>query len=158
MHAESGDPVVVEPGRSFTRARRLRRPRDFATVLAAGRATSMRTAGEWLSVTAAWSDAMPCGARLGITVSKRMARRAIDRALVKRIVREAFRLSAPGLEQQATAARVRVDISVRMKRPVGLPGDPQRPTLPAWRRALRTEVDQLLSAVGARLAAVKPHA
>jgi ribonuclease P protein component len=158
VHAESGDPVAVEPGRSFTRARRLRRPRDFAAVLAAGRATSMRVAGEWLSVTAAWSDEMPCGTRLGITVSKRMARRAIDRALVKRIVREAFRLSAPGLEQQASAARVRVDISVRMKRPIGLPGDPRRPTLPTWRRALRTEVDQLLVSVAARLATVDVHA
>ena len=127
-------------------------------MLAAGRATSLRLAGEWLSVTAAWSDEMPCGTRLGITVSKRMARRAIDRALVKRIVREAFRLSAPGLEQQAAASRVRVDISVRMKRPIELPGDPRRPTLPTWRRALRTEVDQLLSAVGVRLAAVSPHA
>jgi ribonuclease P protein component len=136
----------------------MRRPRDFAAVLGAGRATSMRMAGEWLSVTAAWSDAMPCGARLGITVSKRMARRSIDRALVKRIVREAFRLSAPGLERQATAARVRVDISVRMKRPIEVPGEPRRPALPTWRRALRTEVDQLLSAVGVRLAVVKPHA
>jgi hypothetical protein len=101
---------------------------------------------------------MPCGTRLGITVSKRMARRAIDRALVKRIVREAFRLSAPGLEQQASAARVRVDISVRMKRPIGLPGDPRRPPLPTWRRALRTEVDQLLTSVAARLATVDLHA
>jgi hypothetical protein len=127
-------------------------------VLAAGRATSLRLAGEWLSVTAAWSDSMPYGTRLGITVSKRMARRAIDRALVKRIVREAFRLSAPGLEQQASAVRVRVDISVRMKRPVGVPGDPRRPALPTWRRALRTEVDQLLGSVAARLATVNLHA
>ena len=127
-------------------------------MLAASRATSMRLAGEWLSVTAAWSDALPYGTRLGITVSKRMARRAIDRALVKRIVREAFRLSAPGLERQATAARVRVDISVRMKRPIGVPADPRRPTLPTWRRALRTEVDHLLGSVEARLATVNRHA
>jgi hypothetical protein len=111
-----------------------------------------------LSVTAAWFNAAPPGARLGITVSKRMARRAIDRALVKRIVREAFRVSAAGLERQAAAARVRVDISIRMKRPIATPGDPKRPSLAVWRRTLRSEVEQLLSAVAARLLTVDADA
>ncbi len=140
------------------RTRRLRRPQEFAAVLAASRASSLRTGLGWLSVTAAWV-AMPAGgARLGVTVSKRMARRAIDRALVKRVVRESFRRSARAMEETALAAGVRVDISVRLKRPVGLPGAAGRPTLMVWRQALRSEADALFRAVTARLGAECNHA
>jgi hypothetical protein len=120
-------------------------------VLAAGRGASLRVAGQWLSITAAWFPAVPAGARVGITVSKRMARRSIDRALVKRIVRDAFRLSASALDGRAAAAAMRVDISVRLKRAIAAPGDPQRPSLAEWRRALRADMNQMLSAVAARL-------
>jgi ribonuclease P protein component len=158
VHAEN-----LEPGGSGERrctlqqARRLRRPSEFAAVLAASRPTSMRSAGTWLSVTAAWVPAERAIARIGVTVSKRMARRSIDRALVKRIAREAFRRSADAIERAAAGAAVRVDISVRLKRPLGAPGDPQRLPLIGLRRALRAEVEQLLAAVIARLAAVPAH-
>jgi hypothetical protein len=109
-------------------------------------------------MTAAWNLASPGRVRLGITVSKRMARRAIDRALVKRIVREAFRHAASCIEGVAAASGVGVDISVRLKRPVALPDDPQRPALSPWRRALRAEADELLASVTSRLALVDAHA
>ncbi len=127
-------------------------------MLAADRASSTRIAGKWFSMTAAWIPASPGRVRLGITVSKRMARRAIDRALVKRIVREAFRHAASGLERIAAGSGVGVDISVRLKRSVALPGDPQRPALIPWRRALRAEADELLASVTSRLALVNAHA
>lgn len=145
-------------GATLQRTWRLRRPQEFAAVLAASRASSLRTGLGWLSVTAAWV-AMPAGgARLGITVSKRMARRAIDRALVKRVVRESFRRSAPAMGDAAVAAGVRVDISVRLKRPVGLPGAAGRPALTRWRQALRSEADALFHAVTVRLGAESHHA
>jgi hypothetical protein len=109
-------------------------------------------------MTSAWVVATPAGARIGVTVGRRMARRAIDRALVKRIVREAFRARAGNIERVAAAASMRVDISVRLKRPLGMPGDPQRPSLPALRRALRAEADRLLASVATRLAQFPPHA
>jgi ribonuclease P protein component len=118
---------------------------------------SMRSASSWLSVTAAWVPAERACARVGVTVGKRMARRSIDRALVKRIVREAFRTSAARIERAATAAGVSVDISVRLKRPLGEPGDPARLGLLALRRALRVEADWLFAAVMARLTADPAH-
>lgn len=159
MHAESVDPAGSDDRCcTLSRARRLRRPSEFAAVLAAGRSVSLRAAGSWLSVTAAWVPADRAAARVGVTVSKRMARRAIDRALVKRIVREAFRHSADAIERAAVAAALRVDISLRLKRPLGAPGDPQRLPLVSLRRALRAEADQLLAAVVARLAAIHADA
>ena len=109
-------------------------------------------------MTAAWVAMPTGGARLGITVSKRMARRAIDRALVKRVVRESFRRSASAIEHVALAAGVRVDISVRLKRPVGLPGTAGRPALTLWRQALHAEADALFDAVTVRLGAERTHA
>ena len=58
-----------------------------------------------------------------------MARRAVDRALVKRIAREAFRGMADDIERAAAVAGVQADLSVRLKRPLGLPGSPERPSL-----------------------------
>jgi len=128
-------------------------------VLAARGSTSMRAAAERLSMTAAWSaatDARPT--RLGITVGKRMARRSIDRALVKRIMREAFRHVAPTLDRAAAGAGVVVDVSVRLKAPLGEPGSPMRPALAVLRRALRDEADQLLQALVGKLGTIDAHA
>lgn len=119
-------------------------------MLSARREHSLRGSGRWLAMTAAWTARPAGGARLGLTISKRMARRAIDRALIKRIVREAFRHRVTELEQLATAAAVRVDISVRLRRAAGLPGE-QRPPLTEWRRELRGDAEQLLAEACARL-------
>jgi len=166
VHADDTDPTRIagsetsrpDDAHTLGRERRLRRPQEFAAVLGADRAHSMRAAGQWLSMTAAWNPVLPGSVRLGITASKRMARRAIDRALVKRIVREAFRHAAPGIERVAASSGVGVDISVRLKRPVALPDDPQRPALTPWRRALRAEADELLRSITSRIALVNAHA
>jgi ribonuclease P protein component len=150
----------AQPSRSgrLTRSQRLRRPQEFAAVLAARGSSSMRVGGDRLSMTSAWSattEARP--ARLGITVGKRMARRSIDRALVKRIVREAFRHAASRLDEAGARARIAVDVSVRLKAPLGEPGSPHRPALAALRRTLRREADQLLHALIDRLGTVEAH-
>ena len=44
--------------------------------------------------------------RLGLSVSKRHARRAVDRNRVRRVFREAFRLSKSELEQRARDAGI----------------------------------------------------
>jgi ribonuclease P protein component len=156
VHADDARPSRC--GR-LRRSQRLRRPQEFTAVLEARRGTSMRVAGDRLSMTSAWSaatDARPT--RLGITVGKRMARRSIDRALVKRIVREAFRHVAPTLDRAAAGAGVAVDVSVRLKAPLGEPGSPVRPALAVLRRALRADADQLLHALIGRLGTIDAHA
>jgi ribonuclease P protein component len=133
------------------RRRRLRRPDEFAAVQAAAHADSLRVQTRWLALTAYWRASDQPGARLGLTVSKRMARRAVDRALVKRIAREAFRGKADDIERAAAAAGMKADLSVRLKVPLGLPGSRERPSLMVLRGELRTGADELMAAVITRL-------
>ncbi|HJW52121.1 MAG TPA: ribonuclease P protein component [Burkholderiaceae bacterium] len=139
------------PRSRLPRRRRLRRPAEFAAVQAAARADSLRAQTPWLALTAYWRASDQPGARLGLTVSKRMARRAVDRALVKRIAREAFRGLADDIERAAAAAGMKADLSIRLKRPLGPPGTSERPGLMVLRHELRTDADELMAAVITRL-------
>jgi ribonuclease P protein component len=133
------------------RRRRLRRPDEFAAVQAAAHADSLRVQTRWLALTAYWRASDQPGARLGLTVSKRMARRAVDRALVKRIARESFRALADDIERAAAAAGMKADLSVRLQRPLALPATSERPSLVVLRGELRIGADELMAAVITRL-------
>lgn len=103
-------------------------------------------------MTAAWTPAaQPPYARLGLTLPRRMAKRAIDRALVKRVVRESFRHSAARLGDAAASAAMRIDINVKLARVLPLPGDAARPALRALKQALRAEADRLFDGARERL-------
>lgn len=138
--------------RGFAAEQRLRRPREYAAVLAAPRRTALRASAGWLAMTAAWTpaDGHPA-ARLGLTISRRMARRAVDRALVKRVVRESFRHAAAALTDAAAAAGQRIDVSLRLARALQPPGHSARPPLTALKRELRADADQLFGAATERL-------
>ena len=58
----------------FGRSRRLRRPSEFAAVLAAPRSQGLRAARHWLSMSAAWFPSEAPRVRFGATVGKRNAR------------------------------------------------------------------------------------
>lgn len=142
----------------FGPARRLRRPADFAAVLAAPRPQSLRAARHWLSMTAAWSPSECAAVRFGVTVGKRNARRAVDRALVKRILREAGRRAAPNLESACRERHVRLDVAFRLKaaRDRDRGPDLASASLKAWRRALRDEADALLERLARHLIQLNP--
>ncbi|MGZ8274744.1 MAG: ribonuclease P protein component [Burkholderiaceae bacterium] len=129
----------------------MRRPSEYAAVLAAPRSQSLRAARHWLSMTAAWSSNDVPAVRFGVTVGKRNARRAVDRAVVKRILREAGRHAAPALGFSCARRGLRLDVAFRLKalRDRTAPG---QPTLTEWRRALRQEADALLERLGRHLA------
>ncbi|MGZ8255983.1 MAG: ribonuclease P protein component, partial [Burkholderiaceae bacterium] len=112
---------------------------------------SLRAARHWLSITAAWSSSDVPAVRFGVTVGKRNARRAIDRAVVKRILREAGRHAAPALGLSCARRGLRLDVAFRLNalRDRAAPG---QPTLTEWRRALRQEADALLERLGRHLA------
>jgi ribonuclease P protein component len=133
----------------------LRRPAEFAAVLAAARSQSLRAARHWLSMTAAWSPSEEPAVRFGVTVGKRNARRSIDRAVVKRILREAGRHAAPALELTCARRGLRLDVAFRLKASRDRAAEAQ-PALTAWRRALRDEADALLDRLGRHL--VQPDA
>jgi ribonuclease P protein component len=127
-------------GRAGTR---LRRPAEFAAVLAAPRAQSLRAARDWLAMTAAWFQASSPSVRFGATVARRQAHRAIDRALVKRILRDAARAAGPALTEVCARGGIGVDVAFRLKA-MRRPGAGVQSTR-AWRRALRAEADSLLT-------------
>lgn len=145
----------------FASARRLKTPAEFAAVLRAPRAQSMRAARQLLSITAAWAAAAVTSpsagsVRFGVTVGKRNARRSVDRALIKRIVREACRHKAAAFEAQAAQASACVDVAVRLKSPL-VDTRGQALAMRAWRRQVRAEANELLqdtlSQVAQRLSA-----
>lgn len=140
----------------FASARRLKTPAEFSAVLRAPREQSIRAARQLLSINAAWVAAAatdpPVGSvRFGVTVGKRNARRSVDRALIKRIVREACRHRAAAFEALAAQASARIDVAVRLKSPlVDTRGEPL--AMRAWRRQVRAEADDLLQDAWSQLA------
>jgi ribonuclease P protein component len=122
---------------------RLRAARDFESC----RTPQFRASLRWLSLAARSGDLDSDGARVrvGITVGKRMARKSVQRNLVKRVLRDAARHALPAL--QTSAAR-RVDVVLRLK--AAFP-DADRMTLTEFRRALRAEADVLLQRLAAHL-------
>lgn len=120
-------------------------------MLAAPRSQSLRAARHWLSMTAAWSPNEQPAVRFGVTVGKRNARRSVDRAVVKRILREAARHAAPALELTCARRELRLDVAFRLKASRDRAAEAQ-PALAVWRRALRDEADALLERLGGLLA------
>ena len=137
----------------FAFARRLKSPAEFAAVLSASREQSIRAARQMLSIHVAWAPAAGVSrVRFGVTVGTRNARRSVDRALVKRIVREACRHQAAAFETCAGKASARVDIVLRMKAPL-VDADGAPLAMRRWRRQVRAEADDLLASALSRLTA-----
>jgi ribonuclease P protein component len=136
---------------SFASARRLKGPAEFAALLSAPREQSIRAARQMLSINAAWKLAegardSAASVRFGVTVGKRNARRSVDRALVRRIVREACRQHAVAFDCCAVNASVRIDVVLRLKSPlIDAHGEPL--AMRKWRRQIRTEAHALLQNV-----------
>jgi ribonuclease P protein component len=72
-------------GQRFTRQQRLLRPGDFSRVMAEAQRSS-----DSLFTVLARENALQ-RARLGLAISRKAARRAVDRNRIKRIARESFR-------------------------------------------------------------------
>jgi RNase P protein component len=88
------------------------------------------------------------GVRFGFTVSRRQARRAVQRVMVKRVLREAARSATGTLNGLARDARV--DVVLRLRAPL-----PKRPemSLSQVKRTLRNEADSLIGQLARHLRA-----
>ncbi|MBC8118391.1 MAG: ribonuclease P protein component [Burkholderiaceae bacterium] len=136
----------------FGPGRRLKSAADYAAIVRAPNGSSIRAARQYLSVTALLVSRDAGAVRFGVTVGRRNARRAVDRALVKRIVREACRQQASGFERGAAAAGLGIDVALRLKSSlIDTQGRPLAMT--QWRRHLRAEANALLRHVLNRLPA-----
>ena len=72
---------------NFPRANRLTRPDEFRRVFQKGRHRRIQVDGIFSRV----RESLHPHARLGLAISKRSLKRAVDRNRVKRLVRESFR-------------------------------------------------------------------
>lgn len=103
-------------------------------------------------MSAAWTPSEVPAVRFGFTVGKRYARRAVDRALVKRVLREASRHAVGDLERRCAERGMRLDVAFRLKA-----APPEAPKT-HWRRALRAEADSLLDRLARHLDSISPDA
>jgi len=79
---------LVDSGSGFSPQRRLRTSKDFGRVFA----DPVRSADRFFTILARPNDAgVP---RLGLAISRKAAKRAVDRNRLKRIARESFRQKA----------------------------------------------------------------
>ncbi len=116
------------------RTARLRKAAEFQAALRRGKRIGRSSHFVLIHLapapTAELSDAS-CGARLGLIVGKRHARRAVDRNAVKRVWREAFRARRAGLPAGDYVVRLAAKLPELSQ---GL-----------LKRQLRAEADQLLA-------------
>lgn len=83
--------------------------------------------------------------RFGVTVGKKNAPRAVDRVLVKRILRESARIQAPILCELLAQRELGLDVSLRLKVPLITIGD--RSAVHALKKTLREDADRVLREV-----------
>ena len=152
----AADPGLAEPQADndcrFGSERRLKSAADYAAILRVPNGSAIRAARQFLSVTAMLVSRDKDSVRFGITVGRRNARRAVDRALIKRIVREACRRHASAFERGAESGALGIDIALRLKS--SLIDSHGRPlAMTQWRRHLRAEANALLRHVLTQLPA-----
>jgi len=128
--------VTGKPGdrqlRPFRPTSRLHQPREFAAVLA----SPLRVRGGCFELRYrrnSKTDALG-GARLGLVIPKRLARRAVLRNQIKRLAREAFRQALPDLPA--------IDVVLRLTKPPLLA---KALVSGALRQAWRRDIDSLLA-------------
>jgi ribonuclease P protein component len=117
----------------FRPSNRLHQPNEFAAVMA----SSLRLRGGVFELRYRRNEnaeVQGTGARLGLVIPKRLARRAVLRNQIKRLAREAFRQALPTLPA--------VDIVLRLIKPPLLTlAKVDRELRHAWRR----DIDSLLA-------------
>jgi len=149
---------------AFRRAQRLRTPEQFAALT--GERAHWRAARQWIAAaaqinpeTAAQTTEPETSAqvggmvvasdsagqfdravRFGFTVGRRQARRAVQRVMVKRVLREAARHGAQALCRRARGRTIDLVLRLRSALP-----DPTQMSLAVLKRSLRAEADSLIA-------------
>ena len=106
--------IEVIPDLGFRREHRLHAAAEFSLVFAARRVIRGKCFDlHYLAVKPESSEASVtmCGARLGLVMAKKLARRSVQRNLLKRLAREAFR--------HARSHLTPYDLVLRLARPPG---------------------------------------
>lgn len=134
----------------FPRSLRIIKSADYGVLVHTRNENTFRLASKFFSVNAMKFPGEPGRLRFGITVGKRNAHRSVDRALVKRTLREAARKQAPNLATLLGEQGVGLDVSLRLRVPLkDIPGIDQGVT--ALKESLRTDAQALMETLLRRL-------
>ena len=101
----------------FPKSARILKSEDFGSVLRAQGPDSIRLGRDSVSV-CAQAHRQAGLVRFGFTVGKRNVPLSVDRALVKRVMREVARHALPDLQAQCRDLGIGVDVSLRFRSPL----------------------------------------
>ena len=97
----------------FPKSSRILRPEDFGLVLRSP-SPGLRFRREIISLVARMTKE-PGRVRIGLTVGKHNVARAVDRVLVKRVMRENIRNALPTIREECLSRKIGLDVSLRIR-------------------------------------------
>lgn len=124
----------------FPKTLRLIKTEDFGALLRERSERTFRIRSRYFIAQGKWSDSYRL--RVGVTVGKANSPRSVDRALVKRIIREASRQSSNERLKSLSEKALGLDLSIRLCVPLKTIAVPNEQTM-LLRRVLRKDVDVL---------------
>lgn len=140
---------VAADHQNFPKSARLLKSADFGDILRTRDERSFRVRSAYLTVYGRYTD-VPGSIRLGITVGKKNAQRSVDRALVKRVLRESFRLHRSALYLSLTRVSQGVDLSFRLSAPFSVAMEEADNSLTSVKKLFRRNADDLLQKISVR--------
>lgn len=124
----------------FPKTLRLIKTEDFGALLRERSERTFRIRSRYFIAQGKWSDT--CRLRVGVTVGKANSPRSVDRALVKRIIRESSRQSSKERLESLAEKSLGLDLSIRLCVPLKTIAVPNEQTT-HLRKLLRIDVDVL---------------
>ncbi len=136
------------PGYQFPKSARILNSDDFGALLRSDGPGAIRLGRDAVSL-CAQAHRKTGRVRFGFTVGKRNVPLSVDRALVKRILREESRQTLPALRKDCERFGIGLDVSLRFRVPLRTTG--ARVTLGQARELVRRSTRLCLSAMRRRL-------
>lgn len=141
---------VLTEAYKFPREMRIIKTSDFGILVQMQGKEVTRASTAYFSATALQRPNAEVSLRIGITVGKKNAHRSVDRALVKRTLRETARKQAPYLIALLCDTGVGLDVSLRLKMPLSTV-DGREVGVKALKQSLRQDAEKLLEKLAKRL-------
>ncbi len=126
---------------------RIRTKKDFEKIVASRPPEGIRVFSHWFEAKALKMPSEPI-LRYGFTVGKKFAARAVDRNLVKRILREAARHKSSIFLERINEKNTGLDVCLRLVKRFASEEVPQ--TRKALKAVLRADADSLLVRLSAK--------
>ena len=135
----------------FPKSARILKSDDFGSILRAQGPGSIRLGRDSVSV-CAQAHKQAGLVRFGFTVGKKNVRRSVDRALVKRVMRECARAALPKIRNVCGDLGVGLDISLRYRTPLLVQGNV---TVAEAKQNVRRSTELVITALFKRLKTIE---